>query len=173
MDTIAAILAGKQIASRQAVGRRVCEEFGVREGVGRLQVATCLKAPNVLADRSERIVLPAPAVVGSGGGKPSLVASGASLAESVRERLQWVDKLRVQRAREHLPSQISNTPIANEHRLGTTNIAGAQMRYMVRSARGLLGALGFEAEALRLAARERWMTWSDKLGGGDLEARSG
>ena len=56
MDSIAAILAGEQFASRRAVGRRVCEEFGFRDRLGRLQVATCLKALSVLAERSERIV---------------------------------------------------------------------------------------------------------------------
>ena len=35
------------------------------------------------------------------------------------------------------------------------------MRYLVRSAHGWLGALGFAAAALRLAPRERWMGWSD------------
>lgn len=82
MDTIAATLACEQFASRRAVGRRVCEEFGFRDRLGRLQVATCLKALSVLAERSERIVLPTPAAVVSGGGKPSLLAAGASLAEN-------------------------------------------------------------------------------------------
>ena len=161
MDTIAAILAGEQFASRRAVGRRVCEEFGFRERLGRLQVAICLKALNVLAERSERIVLPTPAAVVNGGGKPSLLASGTSLAESVPERLQGVEQLCVLRVGKRSQRQIWNTLIANEHRLGMTTFAGAQMRNLVRSAHGWLGALGFAAEALRLAARERWMGWSE------------
>ena len=51
IDTIAAVLAGKRFASRRAVSRRVWEELGFRDRLGRLQVATCLKALNVLADR--------------------------------------------------------------------------------------------------------------------------
>ena len=161
MDSIAAMLAGEQFASRRAVGRRVCEEFGFRDRLGRLQVATCLKALNVLAERSERIVLPPPAAVVNGGGKPSLLAAGASLAESVPERLQGVEKLCVLRVGKRSQRQIWNTLIATEHRLGMTTFAGAQMRYLVHSAHGWLGALGFAAAALRLAARERWMGWSD------------
>lgn len=82
MDTITAMLAGEQFAIRRAVGRRVCEGFGFRDRLGRLQVATCLKALSVLAECSERIVLPTPAAVVSGRGKPSLVAAGAGLAEN-------------------------------------------------------------------------------------------
>ena len=128
MDTIAAILTGERFASRRALGRRVCEEFGFRDRLGRLQLATCLQALNVLADRSERIVLPAPAAVVSGGGKPSLLAAGASLAESVPERLQGVEKLCVQRVGRRAQRQIWNTLIANEHRLGMTTFAGAAAR---------------------------------------------
>ena len=117
MDTVAAILAGEQLASRRALGRRVCEEFGFRDRLGRLQVATCLQALHVLAERSERIVLPTPAGVVNGGGKPSLLAAGASLAESVPERLQGVEKLCVQRVGKRSQRQIWNTLIGNEHRL--------------------------------------------------------
>ncbi len=82
MATIAAMLAGEQFASLRAVGRRDCEEFGFPDRLGRLQVAASLKALSVLAERSERIVLPTPAAVVSGGGKPSLLVAGASLAEN-------------------------------------------------------------------------------------------
>ena len=82
MDTIAAMLPGEQFASRRAVGRRVCEEFGFRDRLGRLQVTTGLKALRALAERSERIVPPTPAAVVSSGGKPSLLAAGGSLAEN-------------------------------------------------------------------------------------------
>ena len=64
-------------------------------------------------------------MVVSGGGQPSLPTFGASLAESVPERLQWVERLRVRRAREKSQRQIRNTPIANEHLLGMTTVAGA------------------------------------------------
>ena len=43
-----------------------------------------------------------------------------------------------------------------------TTFAGGQMRYLVDSAHGWLGTLGFSASSLRLAARERWMGWSEE-----------
>ena len=42
-----------------------------------------------------------------------------------------------------------------------TEFAGAQMRYLVDLMRGWLGELGFAAAALRLAAGERWINWSN------------
>ena len=43
---------------------------------------------------------------------------------------------------------------------GTTTFAGCQVRYLVVSAHGVLGAVGFSAAALQLRAREAWMGWS-------------
>ena len=55
-----------------------------------------------------------------------------------------------------------NTLIAREHPCGLATFAGCQVRYLVGSAHGWLGAAGFSAAALRVAARDRWMAWSDE-----------
>ena len=44
MDRVVALLAGERFASRRALGRRVCAEFGFRDTRGRWQLAACLKA---------------------------------------------------------------------------------------------------------------------------------
>ena len=43
-----------------------------------------------------------------------------------------------------------------------TTFSGVQMRYPAHSAHGYPGALGFAAAALRLAAREHRMGWSEE-----------
>ena len=53
-------------------------------------------------------------------------------------------------------------PCHFEHPQGTTTFAGCQVRYLVVSAHGVLGAVGFSASALHLRAREAWMGWSDE-----------
>ena len=58
---VAAILALERFPSRMALGRRICEEFGFQDARGRWQLAGCLKALRVMAGRSQRISLPAPA----------------------------------------------------------------------------------------------------------------
>ena len=48
------------------------------------------------------------------------------------------------------------------HYLGAGPLCGAQMRYLIYSpVHGYLGAVAFSAAAWRLAARDRWIGWSD------------
>lgn len=49
------------------------------------------------------------------------------------------------------------------HYLGAGPLCGAQMRYLIRSSsHGYLGALAFSAAAWRVAARDRWIGWSEQ-----------
>jgi len=54
---------------------------------------------------------------------------------------------------------IWNTLMDAEHPLGTTTFAGHQVKYLIRSAHGILGAAGFSGAALYLKARDDWMAW--------------
>ncbi len=162
VDRIAGILASEQFPSRRALGRRICAEFGFQDALGRWQLAGCLKALNVLAQRTERIVLPRPKKGVPRGRKPYRLVSGVGLAEHLPPRLEQVRELSVQRVDGPGRRAVWNTLIEREHRQGMTIFAGAQMRYLVHSAEGWLGALGFAAAALRLAVREHWMGWSDE-----------
>lgn len=47
------------------------------------------------------------------------------------------------------------------HPLGAGPLCGAQLRYLVASGAGVLGALSFSAAAWRLAARDKWIGWGD------------
>jgi hypothetical protein len=53
-----------------------------------------------------------------------------------------------------------NELIAREHPQGERRLVGHQLRYLVGSKHGWLGALGFSASALRLEARELWLGWT-------------
>ena len=160
-ERLAGILARETFVSRRAVGRRVCAEFGFQDQRGQWQVSTCLQALGVLAERSERIALPPAGASVPGGGQPAQLADGVGLVAQIPERLEDVRELALVPVAEPEQRRIWNTLIAREHRQGLTTFAGAQMRYLVGSAEGWLGALGFAAPALRLAARERWIGWSD------------
>jgi hypothetical protein len=56
-----------------------------------------------------------------------------------------------------------NELMAREHPRGMGPLVGAQVRYLVGSAQGWLGALGFAASALQLAARDAWIGWDPAL----------
>jgi hypothetical protein len=47
------------------------------------------------------------------------------------------------------------------HPLGAAPLCGAQLRYLVQSSAGYLGALSFSAAAWRLAARDTFIGWDD------------
>lgn len=50
--------------------------------------------------------------------------------------------------------------IEQYHYLGHTPLSGAQIRYLIFSERGLLGAIGFGAAAFALKGRDDWIGWS-------------
>jgi hypothetical protein len=60
-------------------------------------------------------------------------------------------------------SRLWNGLIDRYHYLGYTPLPGAQLRYLIESDQGLLGALGFGAAAWKVAARDRWIGW-DRAG---------
>ena len=66
---------------------------------------------------------------------------------------------------EHDPAhRIWNRLIVREHPLGRRPLVGAQLRYLVESEAGIVGALGFGPPAFHLDCRDQWIGW-------DLQAR--
>ncbi len=47
------------------------------------------------------------------------------------------------------------------HYLGAGPLCGAQLRYLVRSSKGVIGALAFSAAARRLRPRDPWIGWTE------------
>ena len=165
---IAAILSQERFDSRSALGRRVCEEFSFADARGRPQLAGCMKALGALAERVPDIVLPPP--------KASAVARRARLLntdvpepEGVPAHPTRIRDLGVAAVADAAHRALWNTLIAREHPRGMTTFAGCQVRYLVGSAHGWLGAAGFAAAALRAAARDRWIGWDDETRRSHLE----
>jgi len=50
--------------------------------------------------------------------------------------------------------------IQRYHYLGHRPLPGAQFRYLVQSAKGLVGALSFSAAAWKIAPRDHWIGWT-------------
>jgi hypothetical protein len=53
-----------------------------------------------------------------------------------------------------------NDLIIQQHPCGDAPLVGAQLRYLIASDHGWLGALGFGPAAFRLSARDQWIGWS-------------
>jgi hypothetical protein len=71
--------------------------------------------------------------------------------------------------REKAASRLWNGLVDRYHYLGYSPLPGAQMRYLIESDQGLLGALGFGAAAWKVGVRDAWIGW-DRL---QREARLG
>ena len=155
-----AVVADKQLATRQAIAVRVCEVFKFADARGQWQVATCVKALSKLADRG-RIALPALTNHFAAGAGPRLLPEAVPAPCDVPETVRDVEALAVVEVTAVDQREVWNTLLHHEHPRKVKIFCGAQVRYLIESAHGYLGAVGFSAAALRMAAREHWMAWSD------------
>ena len=152
------IVAQEALNNRAAVGRRVCAEFGFVDARGSAQLAGCLKALNTL-HKAGRIALPA-SRRGGGAPMPQRFDAPVAAATAVPGTVEAVAGLSLELVEQGGQRRVWNTLLHFEHPQGTTTFAGCQVRYLVVSAHGVLGAVGFSAAALQLRAREAWMGWS-------------
>ena len=157
---IVAILSQERFDSRRALGRRICEEFSFLDALGRLQVAGCLKALTTLAEGCPDIVLPAPRVAAVDN-RPRQLATDVAVPVEVPSHPAQIGALELRLVANASDRALWNTLMAREHPHGMTTFAGCQIRYLVGSAPGWLGAAGFSAAALRVSARDRWIAWSE------------
>ena len=151
-------MAREALNNRAAVGRRVCAEFGFVDARGSAQLAGCLKALNTL-HKAGRIALPA-SRRGGGAPTPQRFDAPVAAATAVPGTVAAVAGLSLEVVEQGGQRRVWNTLLHFEHPQGTTTFAGCQVRYLVVSAHGVLGAVGFSAAALQLRAREAWMGWS-------------
>ena len=148
------------ITSLGQLADRVCEAFNLRDGRGRCQRASCRKALDVLQAQGD-IALPVPREHRAGGHKPRVLAHAVAPACEVPGTVGAVRELALVRVESDAQRLVWNTLMAHEHPRGAGPFVGHQVRYLVGSAHGWLGAVGFAASARRLHARDTWMGWDD------------
>ena len=166
VPTLSATVATHQDKSRTALGALVCEQFGFLDARGRKRRAGCMKALRVL-DAEGLISLPE-AQSDLRIGKPRLLEEPVPGATDVPEDVRRIQDLEIVPVRNTEDRAIWNTLMDREHPQGAKTFAGAQMRYLIKSAHGYLGAAGFSAAALYLKPRDTWMAWSHEKRGSQL-----
>ena len=154
------IVAHGACESRAALGREVCAQFGFVDARGSAQLTGCLKALEVL-ETERAIALPAPRPHPQRP-SPRCLDAPAPAPVDVPAQVRDVEGLRLVVVEDEAQRRVWNTLLACEHPQGTTTFVGCQVRYLIGSAHGWLGAVGFSASALRLRARDTWMGWSDE-----------
>ena len=158
-DVIAGVVS-EGFESQGKLADRVCEAFALRDGRGRWQRASCHQALAVL-QRAEQVALPSPRRPAVGGRSPRLLAQPVAPAQAVPGAVGQVRELALVRVDSDAQRWLWNTLMAHEHPRGAGPFVGPQLRYLVSSAHGWLGAVGFAAASRRLAARDAFIGWDD------------
>lgn len=145
-------------STRQAVAEQVCAQFGFRDWRGRLQVSTCLTALTRL-ERAGRIELPASGERRGWKRVPRGTGHAPPAVMGVPEHAGRVSGLELKLVVNEPDRRLWNELLLREHPQGDRIITGRQLRYLIWSDHGLLGALGVSSSALHLEDRDRWIGW--------------
>lgn len=147
---------------RAQIAREVCEKLDWRNAKGELKAMSCRVALLRMHRRGE-ITLPEPRN-GNGNGKPlsrqTIDLSPQNVLEIPVNKLTNLELVYVGSRKE---SALWNGLIDRYHYLGYSPLPGAQLRYLIRSEEGLLGAMGWGAAAWKVGPRDQWIGWGPAL----------
>jgi hypothetical protein len=90
---------------------------------------------------------------------PRRLSKPVPAPQEVPEDAGSIGHLSLIRVETEAQMRLWNEMLIGEHPRGVGPLVGRQLRYLVRSEHGWLGAIGFGAAALKLQARDRWMGW--------------
>lgn len=154
---VVGLLEGEECLSRTELAEVVCEALGFRDPGGRNQLSSCLKALREL-EAQGRFQLPTPQIH-KGGPSPRRLAEAVAEPQEVPPEVGEIVGLELLLVEEQSQRRIWNELLIREHPQGAGPLVGRQIRYLVHSAHGWLGAFGFAAPALQLADRDHWIGW--------------
>lgn len=147
--------------SRRALSRQLCQWLDWKGPSGKWQVTNARKALNKL-QQAGVLNLPAARAFAKArrGRRPAVppIASPPQLTCSLAQ-LGPVELVLVE-SRHSRASRECRELLESYHPLGSC-LCGAQLRYLIRCAKGTLGVLCFSAAARRLRPRDQWIGWSD------------
>lgn len=160
VDYIRSILVRGQVAHRSELADHLCERFRFLDHRGKKQRAGCLRALRKLEGKG-LFCLPPPQRK-TGPNKPHRLKEPLVQPKAVPPRVDGIENLEVLLAESPDEMRIWNEMMIEEHPDGHGPIVGRQLRYLVRSETGWLGAVGFAACALKVKPRDEWIGWDVK-----------
>lgn len=156
MDTLRTLSA--TLPTRSAIAEALCEAIGWARPDGRTK-AMSARVALVRMHADGLIGLPAPRNTNGNGRLVRHLPPEHQPPLPVAGDLAGLGALRLEPVRDRAASRRWNELIARHHYLGYTPLAGAQLRYLVGSDAGTLGALGFGASAWKCAGRDTFIGW--------------
>ena len=155
---VGGLLDNNEFTNRNKLASFLCEHFECYDMRGQKQRSGCLKALRDL-EADGFFTLPSPQNK-KGANTPRRLTAPVETPVGVPEKAGNVRGLRLILVcgEEHM--RIWNEMMIQEHPQGHGPLVGRQVRYLLGSEHGWLGALGFAAPALHLANRDKWIGWN-------------
>jgi hypothetical protein len=152
------LLDSGEFLHRTELAEFLCEECGFHDARGQPQRDGCVKALREL-EASGHFTLPA-AQAKTGPNTPRRLPEAVSDPMGVPAQAGEVRGLALILVSGEEQMRIWNEMMIREHPRSHGPLVGRQVRYLIDSEHGWLGAMGFAAPALQLADRDRWIGWT-------------
>jgi len=149
--------------NRTELSRQVCVKFNWLKPNGGLKDMTC-RVAMLRLQADGLITLPPPSSRGRVGNRAPFVATATPATDAqppMSRPVHDLAPLALRQVDSKANSRLWNEYVARYHYLGYTPLAGSQMRYFVFEGERLLALLSFGASAWKLAARDRFIGWTD------------
>lgn len=145
--------------TRAQLTQELCRRLDLRDPKGDWQIGTTAKALRDLETQG-LCQLPEPMAKGPHSWNPTRLHRRIRAARKVPATVEKVQSLRLVEVEDREQLQIWNELILREHPLRDCRLVGRQLRYLVGSDHGWLGAIGFGSAALYLEDRDQWIGWT-------------
>lgn len=157
IEYVCSLLDNNEAIHRTELADFLCEQYEFFDLRGQEQRSGCLKALREL-EAAGSFKLP-PACNSKGASTPKRLTEPVAIPEGTPDKAGDIRGLHLKLVccEEHM--RIWNELMIREHPRGHGPLVGRQVRYLLGSEHGWLGALGFAAPALQLAARDKWIGW--------------
>jgi len=143
--------------NRTALADKLCDHFEFFDPCGNRQRDGCLKALRKL-EQAGHFSLPSP--MGKSGPKnPRRLSEPVPEPKKVPTDAGEIRELRLIIVRTEDKMRTWNELMIDGHPRGAGPLVGRQLRYLVQSEQGWLGAISFSSSALHLEARDKWIGW--------------
>ncbi len=160
MGVVRRLLEERTDWGRVSLAKAVCQELSLKDWRGAAQWAGCLKALREL-EAKELLRLPAARLRERRSWTPRRLGRPVEEPKQAPERVEAMGALELlEVGRNDASMRIWNELISSEHDLHSCRLVGRQLRYLIGSEHGWLGALAFGSAALKLRARDEWIGWS-------------
>jgi hypothetical protein len=150
--------------TRAELARQVCDLVGWYRANGQRKDMSCRVALLKLHRQGLLSLPPATKVIS----RNKAIDHSLSLPElAITKSVEQIEGLSLVLVTRH-GSPLWKIMIQRYHYLGYTPLVGAQLRYVIDSDQGYLGAIGFSASAWKVAPRDQFIGWSGNARQGNL-----